>query len=124
MESAAQSFSGAFELRGTAQTGELDLLSPLGQMLMQLHWSPGQAVLIQGQNRMRFASAQALLSQATGTSLSTDELFSWLHGSSPASPTATAGSWQVDLSGRDRGRITAQRDQPAKAVLRIILDQP
>jgi outer membrane lipoprotein LolB len=123
-ESATQSFSGAFELRGNAQKGELDLLSPLGQTVMQLRWSPGQAELIQGQDRLRFPSAQALLSQATGASLTPDALFAWLQGTSAARPSSAAGSWQVDLSERDRGRITARRDPPAKAVLRIILDQP
>jgi outer membrane lipoprotein LolB len=121
---AAQSFSGGFDLRGNAQTGELDLLTPLGSIVMQLRWAPGQALLIRGQEREPFPSAQALLNQATGTALTLDQLFSWLGSPGTVAPIHSSDNWQVDLSARDQGRIVARRSQPSSAVLRIVLEQP
>ena len=121
---AGQSFSGGFDLRGNAQTGELDLLSPLGSIVMQLRWAPGQALLIRGQERESFPSAQTLLSQATGTSLTLDELFAWLGSEGTPAPIQSSENWLVDLTARDQGRILARRSQPSSAVLRIVLEQP
>jgi outer membrane lipoprotein LolB len=121
---AAQSFSGGFDLRGNAQTGELDLLTPLGNIVMQLRWAPGQALLTRGQERESFSSAQALLSHVTGTSLTPDELFAWLGSPGKVAPPNASENWQVDHSARDQGRIVARRSQPSSAVLRIVLEQP
>jgi outer membrane lipoprotein LolB len=118
----AQSFSGSFELRGNAERGELDLLTPLGQIAAQLRWQPGAALLIRGQERQSFASAQALLEQSTGLSLPLEQLFAWLSGQ--ASPSVSVNDWQVDLSAQAQGRILARRQQPTPATLRIILEQP
>jgi outer membrane lipoprotein LolB len=116
-----QSFSGSFELRGNAQIGELDLLTPLGQIAAQLRWQPGMAEIVRGGETQRFDSAQALLEKATGASLSLAQLFAWLQGR----PTSeSVGDWQVDLSAHTNGRIVARRSQPTPAVLRIILEQP
>jgi outer membrane lipoprotein LolB len=118
----AQSFSGSFELRGNAERGELDLLTPLGQIAAQLRWQPGAALLIRGQERQSFTSAQALLEQSTGLSLPLEQLFAWLSGQ--ASPSVSVKDWQVDLSGQAQGRILARRLQPTPATLRIVLEQP
>jgi outer membrane lipoprotein LolB len=120
-DTAVQSFSGSFELRGNAQAGELDLLTPLGQIAVQLRWQPGMAEIVRGGETQRFSSAQALLEQATGASLSLAQLFAWLQGRPTSEP---AGDWQVDLSAHANGRIVARRSQPTPAVLRIILEQP
>lgn len=119
-QNAAQSFSGAFELRGNAQTGELDLLTPLGSMALQLRWTPGAALLTRANETQQFSSAQALLEQATGVSLQLDVLFAWLQGKNTAS--LPSGGWQVDLSRHGEGRISAYRFLPSAAQLRIILD--
>lgn len=120
-QSAGQSFSGGFELRGNATQGELEFSAPTGQILMQLRWTPDGATLIRGQERLLYPSAQTLLEQATGASLSLDQLFAWLNGKSDAQ---AAGVWQVDLSGHSRGRIVARRQAPSPAELRIVLEQP
>jgi outer membrane lipoprotein LolB len=121
-----QAFSGSFELRGSVQMGELDLLTPLGQIAAQLRWQSDQAVLIRGNDRQTFSSAQALLQQATGASISLEQLFAWLRGSHRDEHLSApqAGDWQVDLSARAQGRIIARRSQPTPAVLRILLEQP
>jgi outer membrane lipoprotein LolB len=120
-QSAAQSFSGSFELRGNAEIGELDLLTPLGQIAVQLRWQPGLALIMRGGETQQFTSAQALLEQATGASLTLAQLFAWLQGQPLPEP---AGDWQVDLAAHAQGRIIARRSQPTPAVLRIILEQP
>jgi outer membrane lipoprotein LolB len=120
---AGTSLSGSFELRGNAQTGELDLLTPLGQIAVQLRWQPGLAQLIRGTEVQTYASAQALLLQATGVKISTEQLFSWLQNDAPSTSVSSDG-WQVDLSSRAQGRIMARRSQPTTAVLRIVLEQP
>ena len=128
-----QAFSGSFELRGQAETGELDLLTPLGQIAAQLRWAPGLAELIRGNERQTFASAQALLEQATGAALTLEQLFAWLRGDNPSTAqagasggttVAPASPWQVDLSAYSQGRISARRSLPTPALLRIILEQP
>ena len=117
----AQAFSGSFELRGNADIGELDLLTPLGQIVMRLRWRPDIAVIFRGGQRQIFANAQDLIEQATGASLSLEQLFFWLQGKEAQ---AISGEWQVDLSSRAQGRIIARRNQPTPAVLRIALETP
>ncbi|MBS7807843.1 lipoprotein insertase outer membrane protein LolB [Variovorax sp. PCZ-1] len=116
-----QSFSGSFELRGNANIGELDLLTPLGQIVMQLRWQPDNAMIIRGSQRQLFANAQDLIQQATGASLSLEQLFAWLQGKDAP---VSSGEWQVDLSAHANGRIMARRATPTPAVLRIALEKP
>lgn len=116
-----QSFSGSFELRGNAQTGELDLLTPLGQIVMQLSWRPDIAVILRGSQRQIFANADDLIQRATGASLSLTQLFDWLEGKSAS---GKPSDWQVDLANHANGRIIARRSQPTPAVMRIALEMP
>jgi outer membrane lipoprotein LolB len=120
-QNAAQSFSGSFELRGNSDMGELDLLTPLGQIAAQLRWQPGLALIKRGSETQQFSSAQTLLEQATGASLTLAQLFAWLQGKPSGD---LVGDWQVDLSAQPQGRIIARRNLPTPAVLRIILEQP
>ncbi len=41
----------SFELQGSAQQGELTMLSPVGSILARLSWTPGQATLERGTGR-------------------------------------------------------------------------
>lgn len=116
-----QSFSGSFELRGNAQIGELDLLTPLGQIVMRLRWRPDIAVILRGTQRQIFANADDLIQRATGASLSLAQLVGWLDGKDSV---AKNTDWQVDLSAHASGRIIARRGQPTPAVLRIALEMP
>jgi outer membrane lipoprotein LolB len=115
-----QSFSGSFELRGNTDIGELDLLTPLGQIVMQLRWRPDMAVILRGSERQVFSNADELIQRATGASLSLAQLFAWLEGKE----IQAAKDWQVDLSSHANGRIIARRSLPTPAVLRIALEQP
>lgn len=120
-----QSFSGGFELRGNAQVGELDLLTPLGQIVSQLRWTPNTAVILRGNERQTFTDVDQLIQRATGASISLQQLFAWLEGKpSESSAGHSLDEWQVDLSSHANGRIIARRNQPTAAVLRIAIDQP
>ncbi len=114
-----ESLSASFELRGTAQAGQMVLLSPMGTSLASLQWQPDHARLEQGQQRIESHSLQNLAARLTGTELPIAALFEWLAGRP-----AQAEGWHVDLSSHAQGRITAERRLPAPAtVLRIVLDR-
>ena len=114
-----QSFTAAFELKGRADTGELALLTPLGNTAAQLSWGPGKAMLRAGSDVQEFASLDALAAHVTGTPLPIAALFDWLAGV----PTQAAG-WSADLSELPAGRLQARRLQPQPtADLRVVLDR-
>lgn len=116
-EQPSQSFSAIFELRGTAQSGELVLVSPLGNRLAQLEWKDGHAQLTSAQETRTSDSLDALLQEATGTRIPVAALFGWLKGEHSTIP-----GWSADLSALEDGRLVARRDDPApKATLRIAL---
>jgi len=115
----AQQWSASFELQGSAEQGQLTLLSPIGTTLARLIWSPQSAVLEQGQERTESPSLQSLSQRLAGTPLPITALFAWLSGQD-----ADAPGWQVDLSAHPQGRLTARRSQPRpEAVLRIVIER-
>ena len=114
-----QSFSASFELKGRAESGELTLISPLGNVLAVLRWSPGQAQLDRGpQDIQRFASVDELMERATGAAIPLSALFAWLQGNN-----ATASGWVADLTRYGEGRLSARRTLAPEANLRVVLDQ-
>jgi outer membrane lipoprotein LolB len=115
----AQSFSAGFELKGSAQDGELQLFSPLGQTLATLSWAPGKASMRANGSQRDFDSIDALVAHATGTAIPVGALFDWLAGRNAAVP-----GWQADLSQLANGRLTAKRNEPSPvAVLRVALER-
>lgn len=118
-EQATQSFAAAFELQGSATHGELTLLTPLGTVLAQLRWEPGQAILQSGGQRRTSASLDVLLEEITGSPLPVLALFSWLRGM----PTTVSG-WQADLHHIDQGKLVATRYEPApRTTLRVAFER-
>ena len=116
-DASAQSFSAGFELQGSPDAGALTLFNPLGNIIAELQWTPGRAILNNGGEQRQSASLQTLVQALTGSELPIAALFGWLKGE----PVQAAG-WQADLSALDKGRLTATRHQPApQAVLRVIL---
>ena len=114
-----ESLSAGFELQGSAQAGEMVLLSPIGTTLARLEWTPQGARLTQGQQQVDSPSLQRLGARLTGTELPIAALFEWLAGRP-----AEATGWQVDLTAHAQGRINAERREPSPAaVLRIALDR-
>ena len=117
-DQAAQSFSAAFELQGSAQQGELLLLSPLGNVLAKIDWTPTHARLQTGGQTHKSPSLDDLLQQNLGTSIPVLAFFSWLRGEQ-----TTAAGWQADLSTIGQGRLVATRYTPApRATLRLAFE--
>ena len=116
----AQAFSAAFELKGNASVGAMTLTGPLGNVVAAMQWSPGRADLLTSQVSERFDSLESLTLNVTGAALPVGALFDWLQGVA-----TRVDGWQADLSGLERGRLTARREAPAPiAVLKLILDTP
>lgn len=117
--SASQSFSASFELKGSAEAGELTLFNPIGGALARMVWQPGSATLFANGETRAFDSLDTLVLQATGAPLPLVALFDWLHGSNTPVP-----GWQADLARLDAGRLTAVRSLPEPtATLRVVLDK-
>jgi len=117
-DQASQSFSAAFELKGTAGTGELALFTPLGGTLAVLAWQPGSATLNANGQTREFDSLDALVAHVTGSVIPVAALFDWLRGIDTAVP-----GWHADLSQVAQGRIAAKRrEPPPEADLRVMLE--
>lgn len=118
-DQASQSFAAMFELKGTAESGELALTSPLGGTLAVLAWAPGSATLRSNGQTRSFPSVDALVTQATGAAIPVAALFDWLRGRNTPVP-----GWRANLSQLADGRISAVRHDPQpEADLRVALDR-
>lgn len=125
----ARSLGTAFELRGTADSGELRLNSPLGTRLAAARWSPTEAVLSTSDGERRFDSLDELSRQALGEALPLAALPDWLAGRPwPGAPHRATEEgfeqlgWRVDLSQRKQGWIAADRAAPPAVAVRVRLD--
>jgi outer membrane lipoprotein LolB len=129
----ARAFSAAFDLRGNPRSGALGLSTPLGSMLAQARWSPGEVVLMTPQGTRRFADLETLTREALGESVPIEAWFDWLRGrpwADAPSRLAENGAgfeqlgWSVDLARFSDGAVLATRATPAPAVtVRIQLDR-
>lgn len=132
---APRALSASFELQGDAQTGRLSLASPLGSLLAQARWAPGQVVLATPQGETTFDNLDQLTREILGESLPLAALFDWLRGrpwpgaaSAASVPPAQAGfaqlGWVVDLARFDQAWVAARREQPPAVTVRAKLDRP
>ncbi|RIX77761.1 lipoprotein insertase outer membrane protein LolB [Acidovorax cavernicola] len=114
-----QTFAALFELRGSAETGDLTLTTPIGSTLAQLHWAPGEALLKNGSDTRRYDSVDALIEAATGAAIPVGALFGWLDGRADPVP-----GWRADLGQLSNGRLQATRESPSpRADLRIVFER-
>lgn len=114
-----QSFSAGFDLRGTPDAGELQLISPLGTSLATVVWQPGSAEMRQGGQVTRRGSLDELTTELSGTPVPVAALFGWLRGRAGDVP-----GWQADLARQPEGRITARRFAPLPAAELRVVVQP
>ncbi len=132
---AARSLTAAFELQGDAQTGRLDLSTPLGNTLARASWTPQSVVLATPDGQKRYPDLDALTSELLGESLPVAALFDWLQGrpwpgasSSAVAPADQPGfeqlGWIVSLARFDDASISARRELPPPMTVRIKLDRP
>jgi outer membrane lipoprotein LolB len=121
----------AFDLRGSAERGELRLNSPLGLQIAAARWAPGLAVLTTSEGERRFDSLDDLSRAALGEALPLAALPDWLAGR----PWSGAGhlalddgfeqaGWRVVLARRTEGWIEARRESPPAVTVRVRLDNP
>ena len=127
--SPAQRWSAGFELRGSAQEGELDLTSPLGTVLARARWNPVEAALDQGGEQRRFDGLMDLSRQLLGEPVPLQALFDWLQGRpwpgaahAPSPQGFVQGGWAVDLTALAQGVVSARRDAAPSLSLRIRLE--
>ena len=110
-------YSAAFELGGNARAGELRLTSPFGQVLAQVQWQQGQALLQRGDQSQVYPDLDTLTTELVGARVPVTALFDWLQGRA-----TDADGWEVDLGDLPSGRLRAQRLQPAPAAhLRLVI---
>jgi outer membrane lipoprotein LolB len=132
---ATQSLSAAFELRGSAQAGSLDLISPLGSIMARAVWSPAGAHLQSNRGSQRYDDIASLTRDMLGESLPVEALFDWLRGrpwaGAPSSKNVaplpegfSQMGWRVDLSRFAQAVIVAERERAPKVLLRARLDPP
>ena len=130
---AARSVTAAFELRGDAERGELQLATPLGTVLATASWSPGRASLNTAAGQSDFDDLDMLAREALGEALPLRALPDWLHGrpwsgaaSVPTAPSDDAGfeqlGWTVSLARFSEGWLLAQRETPPAVTVRAKLD--
>ena len=126
----AQNQSAAFELRGSSESGELRLISPLGQVVAAARWSPGAASLRSADGERHFESLDALSRQALGEVLPLAALPDWLAGrpwpSAAQQPQAEGFAqlgWLVRTDRLAEGWVTALRSTPPAVLLRVKLDR-
>jgi outer membrane lipoprotein LolB len=129
----AHAFSSAFDLRGDPRSGALALSTPLGSMLAQAHWAPGEVVLTTPQGTRRFADLDALTRDVLGESVPVEAWFDWLRGRPWPAAASTAANdggfeqlgWSVDLARFADGAVSASRKPPrSRVTVRIQLDRP
>lgn len=126
----ARQWAAAFELKGSAERGELQLLSPLGTVVAQAQWEPGTALLRSAGQEQRFASLDELSRRALGEPLPLQALPDWLRGRAWAgAPHAAAGAgfqqegWQVDLAGFGDGAVVIRREAAPAVTLRALMQR-
>ena len=131
----ARSVSAAFELQGDAQRGRLNLSTPLGSVLAQARWAPGDVVLATPQGETKFDDLDSLTREVLGESLPVAALFDWLRGrpwpgaaSSATVPPAEPGfeqlGWSVSLARFDEAWVDARRAQAPVVTVRAKVDRP
>jgi outer membrane lipoprotein LolB len=127
----ARGFNASFDLRGTAEAGELRLSTPLGPQIAAARWAPGEVRLRTNDGERRYPSLDALAQDALGEPVPLQALPHWLRGQPwPGAAATSAGDgfeqlgWTLDLSRRAEGFITAVRAQAPAVTLRIRLEAP
>ena len=126
-----RSFSADFDLRGDARRGLLRLTGPLGAILGEARWQPGQAQLETAEGVQRFDSLDALSLALFGEPLPLAAMVEWLRGRPWAGAPSLARDggfeqldWSIDLSAfAADGVIVATRAREPALSVRVRLER-
>ena len=130
-----RSLTAAFELRGGAERGELQLATPLGMVLASARWAPGSAALsTAGGGTTNYDDLEAMSRDALGEALPLRALPDWLRGrpwlgapSQPTQPPREPGfeqlGWSVSLARFAEGWVLAKRETTPAVTVRAKLDR-
>lgn len=125
----ARSITTAFELRGDARAGELQLTTPLGSTAAQARWRPGTAELITPEGTRGFADLDTLAQELLGEALPLAALIDWLRGRPwPGAPAIVGAAgfeqlgWRIDLSRFAQGWLLASRQRAPVIAVRAQLE--
>lgn len=130
-----RSVSAAFDLRGDASAGRLNLSTPLGSVMAQARWAPGSVMLTTPLGETRFPDLDALTREVLGESLPVAALFDWLRGrpwpGAPSTLSVNAAEpgfeqlgWVVDLARFDEAWVAARRARAPVVSVRARVDRP
>lgn len=113
---AARSVNADFDLQGNAEQGELQLATPMGTVLAQARWRPGEVWLKQSDGERRFANLTALADEVLGEPLPLGALLDWVRGRPwNGAPSAQRPNgfeqlgWTIDLAQWPQGLVVARR---------------
>lgn len=127
-EQGARSLSASFDLRGSGNTGELRLISPLGTLIAVATWAPDQARLATPDGTKVYGDLDELSRRALGESLPLRALPDWLAGkpwpgatNQPLASGFEQLGWRVDLARFADGWVEARRDEPPVVLVRARL---
>jgi outer membrane lipoprotein LolB len=128
-DQAARGMNAGFELRGSAETGELRLSSMLGPQIASASWQPGRVRLSTGDGQTDYPDLDSLARDALGEPLPLKALPDWLAARpwpGAASQAAASGfaqlGWVVDLTRRAEGFVIATRSTPPTVILRVHME--
>jgi outer membrane lipoprotein LolB len=133
----AKGISLGFFFNGSAEGGQLDLMTPMGSQVAQVRWTPSGAWLKtdQAPGERHFDTLGELSEEVLGEPLPLAALMHWVQGRPdpdlPAASNTTAQSfdqsgWHVDTTDIAIGRLSAQRPATAQQrglALRVRLDR-
>jgi outer membrane lipoprotein LolB len=112
----ARSVNADFDLQGNAEQGELQLATPMGTVLAQARWRPGEVWLKQSDGERRFANLTALADEVLGEPLPLGALLDWVRGRPwHGAPSAQRPhgfeqlGWTIDLAQWSQGLVVARR---------------
>lgn len=118
-QQAADGQSFTFYLQSGSDTGQLDLMTPLGTQLAQVNWNPQGSRIQSSEGTQQFDSIGAMSQELLGENVPILALPFWLQGiPSPDLPSATVAEdhsgfnqagWQITTVGLGQGRLIANR---------------
>jgi outer membrane lipoprotein LolB len=126
-----RAFSAAFELKGNADAGGLDLSTPLGSVIARARWKASEVALVTPQGTRSYPDLDSLTRDVLGEVVPLAALFDWLRGRPwPGAPSVDASAagfeqlgWRVDLTRFEQAAVAADHLAAPAMSVRVQLDR-